>query len=572
MSRVLLLPFALAAPLHRLAALAGIRVITRERIVGDDLRRYGEAGAKPWIAAHEVLKQALDGVHHELTHAPASAITAAWGIDADRLAHRLTQQINISFGFDVLFLLTAQNCFGGEMVLPAPAAFRRQLEQAGMRCHRRWSALAWAWRRLTLQLGGLLAHLVHAVQAGNDEWRPARLPDWARTGELAVWPATDPGAFATTPERLSMGDFFLTKAIAPFRDCDVLLVANAQGQPKPPVVSIRHILAGRRGTGGNVKAALAALWRQLPVTAALLRGGWRDVLLARETALLPRASLFVAETRPRWLIGGLPNIANPNLWYELARNAGSQLYIVCNSAQVTSIFRNDEMMAGHVPHIYMHPVADCFGAWSPTHAQALARFGIAADSIEIAGPMIYSARPPRQRRPIAGRRLMIDYFDQVPYRAPPLQPSGVPSMYWTTDRLIRTVRDIVSTLSQALPADSFRLRIKSKKVLPHLDSGYFAALEAMATEFPAIQLVDWRTSALALNADSDLTISFPFASTSVSAHWYGVPACYYDVDGLAAVDPLITDTLPVLVGPEALTHWIAAQYRLLSEHQESASP
>ena len=564
MRRTLILPFEVPDPVDRLARLMGIRLLTRQRITGADLARYAGGGASPWIAAHEVLKQALDGLYQDLSHGQPTRLGKTYGIAPDRIAHRLVQQVNISFGFHVLFLLTAQHHFGGDLILPAPAAFRRRLGQAGMSCHPLLSAMAWGWLRLRLQATGLLAHFVHCIHACRDEFRPDRLPEWARSVKIAVWPATDPGAFSSTPDRLSMGDFFKTGAILPFQECAALLVSDADGAPPPPLVKTRHILSARRSQGRNFRSLAAALTAHLPVVTALLGGQWQYVVLARETALLPRARLFANDVRPTWLVGGLPNIASPNLWYELARQFGAKLYIVCNSAQVTSIHQKGEMLPGHVPHIYMHPVADRFGAWTETHARALSRFGIPRAAIDVAGPLIYSARPPRRSLALPGRKIMVDYFDQVPYRPSPIESSGVPSLYWSPDRLIRTVENIITALDQTLPAGSFCLRIKSKKVLPHLDAGYFQALEALAAQNPALRLVEWRTSALTLHSDSDLTISFPFASPSISARWYGVPACYYDVDGLAAVDIMIVDDLPVLTTTENLASWIAAQYSLLS--------
>ncbi len=553
----LILSFELPRGVVRLAGRLGVRLVTRASLAGDDRVRYLAAGAGPWIEAHEVLKRALDSAHAARLDGPPLAATRVSGLPPERVAHRFTQQLNAAFGFDVLFLATARATLGGGVVLPAPAAFRRHLAGAGLPTRPLLSALAWGVAALGLLAEGVAAHVVHARRAVDDEMRPDRLPEWARHQVAGAWPATDPGAFAADPARLNVGDFVRTGAVAPFRDCGVVVVETpeAGSRVEPPLVAARHVLAARRGPGGDRAALGRMLAEQLRLVAALAGGG-AEILLARETALLPSARLHVAEMRPKWIIGALPNIAGPNLWHELARQAGSRLFIVANSAQATSIHRRDEMRPGHVPHIYMHPVADGFGAWTPTHARALARFGIAAETIEVGGPMIFSARPPRRAEPVAGRPLRVDYFDQVPPRSDAITGSGVPGFYWTAERLIRTVQDVVAALDGALPPGGFRLRIKSKKLTAGVDSGYFRAIAALAEAHPSVEVVAWRTSALTLNADSDLTIGFPFASPVVSAAWYGVPACFYDADGLAFQDPLIVDGLPVLTGVDALAEWI----------------
>jgi polysaccharide biosynthesis PFTS motif protein len=253
---------------------------------------------------------------------------------------------------------------------------------------------------------------------------------------------------------------------------------------------------------------------ETPIITAMVRwGSLREVMFTNSAA----------SRQPMWMRDG--TVPTSMIWYSE------------NSKWIWQVGDLD----GDLP-IYHHLAANEHWVWSQGHANWLRALGHSGP-VHVVGPILwYLSDRPDPVRTFA--TAWITVFDIIPVTADRAVSIGLVDNFYSADRCIEFLRGIVEAVARVRQGCNLdiRVRIKPKRIQPHMDRAYADVLDALVKD-GTIELMDPRADLFDLVRSSAISIVQPFSSPALVAAHMNARACYFDATAILPVpehlDPAI---------------------------------
>jgi len=284
-------------------------------------------------------------------------------------------------------------------------------------------------------------------------------------------------------------------------------------------------------------------------TLELIRGRWWHALLLAEASRLRAVRLLKPEQLARDYLFQTNWIYRP-LWTYEAERRGSRILFFFYSTNSEGIKSSN----GYKPLDYdwRNLSWSHYLVWDSYQAEFIRNASNNSPKIEIVGPVWLqssdTALPQIKRRSIA-------VFDVQPFRLSKYHKFGSPIDYYIPMHCINFLRDIFDIAGEV----DYQIVWKRKRNIgKHAHPTFRAFAERLVRNVNVVE-VDAEVAPNRVIEATKLSISMPFTSAAIVAHYSQKPSCYYDSGGLVMQDDRGAHGLPIVVGRAALRDWITSQ-------------
>ncbi len=449
-------------------------------------------------------------------------------------------------------------------VLAAPRGLRRAFVERGLPIDLRWSALLWAACKCLL-----VAHAASVLLRRGIGMLLRTMGRPVANGRPILWLGLSAGELNFAPGEMNALDFARTGRYPLFGERLPLFVAAPWLAEPKRLDDVNAVLCADpvlEMSRGHFRAAdvVRLVVDSCAVGARVLRDAFREdgmfLLLAREYAELPLMRAWFPRVRPRAVLMTNSMHSSHPLWIAYAAEHQCEVAMLFYATNVLPLY----LRGGRdpFPGDPGYRLLECskFEVWNESQKQWLLSLGIPESRINIAGIIVWGrdeqlAHRHDPSRVSGDRPFRLGLFDVVPPSVVGLLPHGAGDNYYSCERMMKLLRDVVETAA-ALPGQVPEVVVKPKRARIALHDGrYFDLLDDLVRA-GQVKVGLLPTNPIEAVAACDMVISAPFSSPSVIAAEMRIPSCFYDPVSLLEAPPTFTGEVPLVSGQNQLQQWM----------------
>lgn len=278
----------------------------------------------------------------------------------------------------------------------------------------------------------------------------------------------------------------------------------------------------------------------------LVSGKWWDALMLSEAAKAAVVRYNTKERLAREYFFMYDWTYRP-IWTYLAESMGSKIYFFFYSTN-SEQFKTE---SGYIPLLFDWRSINWpnYVVWDQYQEDFIARHSRAEARFHIAGPLHLSGKAPVE---INFQKKSLAVFDVMPMRLSIYATLGLSKEYFVAKTCIDFVRDIIDIASEL----NCHVYVKTKRSVSKRVDAPYQHLLANLQERDNLTVLSADYPAETLIRKTAMSVSMPWTSTALIAHYFAKPACYYDSTKTLLHDDRGAHGVPVCVGRKELRQFL----------------